>query len=94
MTYKELGESIGALVEAKQLEYGNSFGQSGKVMKVLYPEGIPVHAMDDALCLVRILDKLFRIAQRGKDGKDLGGESPYNDIVGYSLLGAMKDQKE
>lgn len=40
------------------------------------------------LCLVRILDKMFRIAT----DKDALGESPYRDIAGYGILGAVKDQ--
>lgn len=66
------------------------FGQAGKVLKVLYPNGINTDQYDDLLCLLRILDKLFRIAQRGKV---IEGESPYLDIAGYGLLGCVKDKK-
>jgi len=88
MQYAELGEEIGRLVEEKQKAYGDSFGKSGAVMRILYPAGIKPDQMDDALCLVRILDKLFRIAT----DKDALGESPYRDIAGYALLGAVKSQ--
>ena len=88
MQYAELGEEIGRLVEEKQACYGDSFGKSGAVMLVLYPDGIAPEQMDDALCIVRILDKLFRIAT----DKDALGESPYRDIAGYALLGAMKSK--
>lgn len=91
MSYKELGTQIGELVESKQKQYGDSAGKSGAIMNILYPDGIKPYQMDDALLTVRILDKLSRIAQRGEDGKDLGGESPFFDISGYGLLGAMKD---
>lgn len=87
-TFEALGGAVGALVTRKQIQYGDSFGQSGKVMAILYPNGIKVHQMQDALLVVRIMDKLFRIAQRGLDGQDLGGEDPYSDIAGYGLLGA------
>lgn len=89
--YKKLGAALGSLVESKQRQYGDSAGRSGSIMRVLYPTGIPPHAMDDALLIVRVLDKLSRIAQRGENGKDLGGESPWKDIAGYGLLGAAKD---
>jgi hypothetical protein len=40
------------------------------------------------LCVVRIFDKLKRIATN----KDAFGESPYGDIIGYGLLGLHKDK--
>ena len=85
--YKNLGSEIGELVERKQAAYGDSFSKSGEIMRILYPEGISHEQMDDALTIVRIIDKLFRIAT----DKDALGESPYSDIVGYGLLGAMRD---
>ena len=39
------------------------------------------------LTITRIIDKLFRIANR----KDAFGESPYRDLTGYGLLGYVKD---
>jgi hypothetical protein len=71
------------LVAEKQAAYGDSFGKSGEVMRILYPEGIAPEQMDDALCVVRMVDKLFRIAT----DRDALGESPYRDIAGYALLG-------
>lgn len=92
MDYVERGKAIGELVESKQKQYGDSAGKSGAIMRILYPQGIATHQMDDALLTVRVLDKLSRIAQRGPDGKDLGGESPFSDIAGYGLLGWAKDE--
>lgn len=84
--YTALGEEIGRLVEQKQAAYGDSFGRSGEVMRILYPQGIAPEQMEDALCVVRILDKLFRVAT----DRDALGESPYRDIAGYGLLGAAR----
>ena len=39
-TYEELGLSVGRLVTEKQDAYGDSFGQSGKVLEILYPDGV------------------------------------------------------
>ena len=90
MSYAKLGEEIGLLVERKQLAYGDSYGKSGEILRVLYPTGIGPHQMEDALAVVRIVDKLFRIAT------DPGalGESPWVDIAGYGLLGAMRRDAE
>jgi hypothetical protein len=87
--YENLGACIGRLVQDKQISYGDSFGKAGDVLKQLYPEGVKPEQYRDMLCMVRILDKLFRIANK----KDAFGESPYADIVGYALLGAVADNK-
>ncbi len=81
-TYSEIGKEIGLLVEEKQAAYGDSFGKSGAIMRILYPSGISLEKMDDALTVVRVLDKLFRIAT----DRDALGESPWRDIAGYALL--------
>lgn len=87
------GSTIGALVARKQQQYGDSFGQSGEVLRVLYPDGVAPDQYDDMLSVVRIVDKLFRIAQRrGAGDGDPGGESPYRDIAGYGMLGAARDE--
>ena len=84
MKYESIGQEIGRLVDEKQAAYGDSFGKAGAVMRILYPDGISLDQLDDALCVVRILDKLFRIAT----DRDALGESPYRDVAGYGLLGA------
>jgi hypothetical protein len=85
--FRSMGEEIGFLVDKKQEAYGDSYGRSGAVMRELYPNGINLLQMDDALAVVRVVDKLFRIATR----KDAFGESPWKDIAGYGLLGCRKD---
>lgn len=87
--YETRGRKIGALVDEKQVAYGDSFGKSGEIMRILYPNGIPSDKIDDALCVVRIIDKLFRIATN----RDALGESPYLDIAGYALLGAARAER-
>ena len=87
--YENIGAQIGKLVAEKQAAYGDSFGKSGDVLRILYPNGIKPDQYDDALAVVRIVDKLFRIA----NSKDAFGESPYRDIAGYGILGAAKPNK-
>lgn len=84
-----MGAAIGALVTEKNAAYGDSFAKCGEFLRLLFPNGIQPEQYDDALALVRIFDKQMRIATR----KDAFGESPYKDIAGYGLLGAVKDQK-
>ena len=82
---KELGE----LLVEKNTAYGNSFNVSGEILKVLYPDGITPSQYEDALGITRIIDKMFRIANK-KDGKDQMGESPFMDIAGYGILGWVR----
>lgn len=86
MSYANLGDAIGSLVEEKQRAYGDSFGRSGQILRILYPTGIPLDKLDDALAITRVLDKLFRIAT----DRDALGESPWRDIVGYALLATKR----
>ncbi len=86
--YEALGRSIGAMVDRKQVEYGDSFHRCEAIIRVLWPDGIPVESYVDALAVVRVIDKLFRIAA-GKRGD----ENPWADIAGYGLLGAMPAER-
>ena len=88
--YKEAGARIGELVAEKNEAYGDSFARSGEVMRVLYPDGISLEGMDDALAVVRVVDKLFRIATN----KDALGESPWVDVAGYSILASERSKDE
>ena len=81
--YETMGQHIGKLVAEKNAKYGDSFHRSGDVLRILYPNGIKPEQFDDALCVVRIIDKLFRVAT----DRDALGESPYCDIAGYGILG-------
>lgn len=87
--FEATAEEIGRLVAEKQKAYGDSFGKSGAILKILYPDGIRPEQYDDALTITRILDKLFRVAT----DKDAFGESPWRDVNGYSLLAYIRDQK-
>ena len=87
--YESLGKKIGSLVDSKNAAYGNSFDQAGDFLRLLYPNGIKPEQYGDMLCVVRIFDKLKRIATQ----KDAFAESPYQDIVGYGLLGTERDMR-
>lgn len=86
MNYEMIGADIGRLVTKKQAAYGDSFGKAGQIMAILYPAGIPPEKLDDALTIVRVIDKLFRIAT----DRDALGESPWRDVAGYALLEIRK----
>lgn len=88
-TYEFLGEELGRLTDQKQAAYGDSFSKSGEILKILYPDGVTPDQYTYMLTVVRILDKLSRIAT----DKDAFGESPFKDIAGYALLGCKLHEK-
>tara|TARA_Y100000593_G_C4287514_1_gene326334 strand:+ start:365 stop:661 length:297 start_codon:yes stop_codon:yes gene_type:complete len=89
-TYENIGTEIGKLVQEKNEAYGDSFGQACRILEVLYPEGITPNQYRDALAITRVIDKLFRLANK----KDAFGESPWRDICGYAILGVANDEKD
>lgn len=85
-----IARQIGDVTATKCVAYGDSFGKSGEILGILYPEGIPVVDLGRALSIVRIIDKLFRIASQPA----AFGENPYRDIAGYAILGAIEWEEE
>jgi len=90
MQYEKIGTEIGRLVQKKNEAYGDSFGQASNILEVLYPNGIKPNQYRDALAITRVIDKLFRLANK----KDAFGESPWRDICGYAILGVANDEPE
>jgi hypothetical protein len=80
--HEGIGTEMGRLVDRKNAAYGHSFKKSGDFLRLLYPDGIKPEQYQDMLALVRIYDKMNRIAT----DKDAFGEDPFSDIVGYGLL--------
>lgn len=90
-TFVEIATEIGELVTEKNLAYGSSFARAGEFLALLYPAGLRPEQYGDALLLVRMFDKMMRIAT----DRDALGESPFLDLSGYGILGAhMHQQKE
>ena len=87
--FVEIGVEVGRLVSEKNVAYGDSFLKAGKFLELLYQEKIEPAQYGDALTLVRMFDKMMRIATK----KDAFGESPYGDIAGYAILGLAKEGK-
>jgi len=87
--FERIAAEIAKLVSEKNIAYGNSFGKSANLIKDLYPNGVSVDQYDDFLCVIRVIDKLFRIATR----KKAFGESPWRDIVGYGILAISVEEK-
>jgi hypothetical protein len=89
-SYHEIASGLASLVEEKNKAYGSSFEKAGSIIRILYPEGIPPEKLDDALTIVRVIDKLFRIATK----KDAFGENPWKDVMGYALLSVKRGEAD
>lgn len=87
--YEDLAKRVGALVDEKNKAYGNSFDAAGDFLRLLWPNGCPPDQFDDLLAMARIFDKMKRIAT----DKDAFGESPYQDIAGYGILGLHRSEQ-
>ena len=86
--YVEIGYDIGKLTQEKNEAYGDSWVKTEQMLKVLYPHGVPTMAYQHLLLMVRVLDKICRIATNQK----ALGESPWKDIAGYGILGSTVER--
>lgn len=89
MNYVETGKQIGELVQIKNEMYGDAFNKSGEFLEILYPDGIRPDQYKDMLAVVRIFDKLMRVANGNQ-----GNENAFMDIAGYGILKSIEDKTE
>ena len=87
--YVQEAMNLAEVVTNKQMAYGDSFGRSKQVIEALYPQGILPEQYQDALAVIRVIDKLFRIANK----KFAFNEDPWQDIAGYALLSIVKHKE-
>lgn len=71
---------IAALCERKKAQYGDSIRFSESVLNALWPDGVRRESYRDMLLLVRVMDKIKRVASGNQ-----GDESAWDDIAGYAL---------
>lgn len=91
--FTKIANDLGELVTEKNKAYGDSFRRSGEILNILYPNGVRPHQYEDMLGVVRVIDKLFRIANAKDDGSDQLGESPWRDVGGYGILGTARSER-
>ncbi|MCK4302658.1 MAG: hypothetical protein KAY24_00260 [Candidatus Eisenbacteria sp.] len=94
--YEKVGGALIETLKEKRQAYGNNLASTGIFLAAFYPTGIPVAAYSEIATMIRVLDKLFRLANQhghtdaGDAWKD--SESPWLDIAGYGLA-TVVDQK-
>lgn len=79
---ERIAAEVGALCARKREAYGDSVSRARAILAILYPDGVRPEALGDMLLVVRVLDKVSRIATE----PDALGEDPWMDIAGYALL--------
>lgn len=89
-TLKEKASQITSLVAQKNTAYGDSFSKCNQFLELLWPHGVPSRSYSDLLTIIRIFDKMMRIA----NDKTAFNENPWDDILGYALLKATQEEKD
>ena len=79
---------LGRLVETKQEQYGDSWGKAGRILEILYPDGVRPDQYHTFLGITRVIDKLCRLANGNQ-----GEENAWEDLAGYGLLGAVGGER-
>ncbi len=87
--FVQIATQLGQLLEQKNSAYGDAFAKTTKILELLYPDGISIAQYKDIHVIVRMLDKISRIAR----DNDPMGESPYLDLAGYGILACARDKK-
>lgn len=86
-------KDLGTLLASKAEGYGPSWKTTAEVLAAFFPNGIPVNAYEDVLLLIRVLDKLARLANNLSHNQgDPLGESPWKDLAGYGVIGVAKEE--
>lgn len=86
----EAGEKQTLLVAEKNSAYGSAFEQITKLLEQLFPNGIPVHKYGDVSILIRMLDKVCRIAN---EQENFNNEDAWDDIMGYAMIAKVSKLK-
>ena len=71
------------VVEEKNREYDSAFQKVSEILNILFPNGIPTNKYHDVAILIRVLDKICRIASA--NDKNVKKDA-WLDITGYGLL--------
>jgi len=81
--FSKITEELASTLSKKNAAYGDSYTNVGDFLRLLYPNGVKPEKYEDLTLIVRIFDKLKRIAA----SNDSYSEDPYLDIAGYGILG-------
>ena len=78
-----IARDVAGIVREKNRGYGSAFQKVSHILSILFPNGIPTSKYHDVAILIRVLDKICRIATA--NDKDVKKDA-WLDIVGYGFL--------
>jgi len=84
VAWLQMALDAAVLVDRKNRAYGDSTWASAAAMRALWPNGIAPERYEEALIMIRDMDKNNRISQGDAAAFD---ESPWADKIGYAMLG-------
>jgi hypothetical protein len=88
---KQITEELTTVVLEKDKMYGSAIEKGTTIFKTLYPDGIKVEQYQDALLLVRTIDKVCKIANRTRENREKEDETPWLDVAGYAIRAIFQD---
>lgn len=88
--FQDAAKMVANVLTEKNASYGDATTVTASIAKLLWSEGIPVSQLDEALVVIRMLDKLCRIAK----GTKFANEDAWLDLAGYALLVLAKGMGE
>jgi len=96
-TFVGAASEIGEMLVVKDAAYGSAFEKTKEILKILFPNGLPVKAFDDGLTIQRILDKICRLAVLSTNPEenktDERAEDAWKDIAGYSIKALCEQRR-
>jgi len=81
-SFEGIALELSSMLEDKNRKYGDSYAKMAHVLPLFFPNGVPADKLLDAIFILRIVDKLMRIASNQPDED----EDPIKDVAGYAIL--------
>lgn len=82
---KDFFQNLEDVFNKKSEEYGDTDLKVGRMMDILYPEGVPLEQYGDFLFSLKILEKISRLSS--KNISEEARADLMQDLAGYGILG-------
>lgn len=97
-SFVAVATEIGELLVVKDAAYGSAFEKTKEILKILFPNGLPVEAFDDGLTIQRILDKICRLTvlctNPEENKTEERTEDAWKDIAGYAIKALCEQRRK
>jgi hypothetical protein len=85
-TFQDIALETADTLVLKDKAYGSSFNKTAEFLKLLFPDGVVDDQYSHLMYIVRVLDKIGRIANCSLLPPEEGVLDAYKDINGYTTL--------